>query len=86
MYTKEGHRSIGYACNPSSPHLGSHKPGWRSPCFDYGQLAWLALPQFPYLESEVQVAVLGIGEVKIFQTHPICGSSLQHKHPGRRVP
>lgn len=45
---------------------------------DYGQLAWLVLPQFPYLESGVQVVVLGIGEVKIFQTHPICSSSLQH--------
>lgn len=56
------------------------KPQTRMEVFllDYGQLAWLALPQFPYLESEVQVAVLGTGEVKIFRTHPACGSSLQH--------
>lgn len=75
---KVGHRS-GWLCMHPPPPPQFRKPQtWvEVSLVDDGQLAWLALPQFPYLESEVQVAVLSTGEVKI-QTHPVCGRSLRH--------
>lgn len=57
--------------------LGGHEPG-EGLLVNYGQLAQFTLSPFLHLQSEVQVVILGIGKVKIFQTHPECSRSLQH--------
>lgn len=48
-----------------------------------GLLGWLweaslVGPTSVSTQSEVQAAALGVGEVNIFQTHPVCSRSLQH--------
>lgn len=67
MHLEVGHKSVGYACSSLLPPFRKPQTRMEVSLLDYEQLAWLALPQFPYLST---------GEVKIFQTHPICGSSL----------